>query len=201
MRPNWFVGLAPHHESLERIYQTIYASPPRGLRAYDVYDLHVTVAFLGAIDAEVATNAWNEIMLSLRAGTVRLGRAQLFGRASRATALGFNVGAVQYGEAHGAAADAAFRESVASDRDALLQAAGRPADPRRARPHLTIARLPRGLTPLQRRTVIKWAEGIRVEELLRVDIAALYRSADRVAGEAEGRRYAIIDQRQLPASS
>ncbi len=197
MRPNWFVGLVPHPETLKRLYETIYSSPPRGLRAYDVEDLHVTLAFFGACDPDVALQAWTQNDMSLQATTLKLGGAQLFGRASRATALGFNVEAVKYGDAANVHADTAFRQFIGPYRDALLEAANRPADPRIPRPHLTIARLPRGLTPLQRRTVIRWAEEIRVTEHLPVEAVALYRSADREAGGAGGQRYAIVEECKL----
>lgn len=183
---------------------------PDVLRMYAPADLHITVAFLGSVPYEVAARVWETHTFALAPVTVRLGPVQLFGRPGRATALGFNVIPAghrrnnlvdrlrgQFGSDARKGADSLSPDLIAGlrfERDALLDLAECRPDSREPRPHVTIARLPRDATSLERRRAIGWAEKLVIDEPVVLNSVALFTwSAVRDASA----RFRIVDERQL----
>lgn len=186
MKANWFVGLPVRSAELE----SLLGEAPDAIRAYDADDLHVTVAFFGAMDENLVRAAWEGHEFVLPALFIRLAEAHLFGGRGRGTALGFKVEAVPK---KGRMDEGVLADMLRVERDVLLAAAGARPDEREPRPHVTVARLPRMLTSGQRRKAMRWAELATFEDLLNVERIALYTSAD----ERPARRFRIVDERRL----
>lgn len=161
-RPNWFVALPVDPGSwFERL-----PPPPAAARLFAPGDLHLTVAFFGAVEAEAAGRAfatarrWAAGPLSVRLGPVRA-----FGSKRQPSALSAvpTEGAEELAHAIGAV------------RDPLLEIAGAPPDGRPPRPHVTLARVSRRARADERRAALAWAEGLDLgEPVVRLDRLALY---------------------------
>ena len=148
MKPNWFVGLrVPLAAGVARAV----TEPPAGVRRFAAEDLHLTVAFLGAVGEEAALRAWaaggratGPAIAATLAGVVRMGSARRF------SAL-----AAELGEGHREACDL-----IDALRTPMLEAAGSRPDTRPPRPHVTVARLRRRASPAERRGAVAWASGL-----------------------------------------
>lgn len=129
--PNWFIGLPVAAQELPA---GLLGSIPPGLRRFHADDLHLTVAFLGAVRPDAARAAWR-LAGDIEEGPLRADTGPLaaFGRPGRPSAYGLELGA-------GGEAVAAF---IARWRDPLRAAAGVGAERRDVRPHVTLARPPR----------------------------------------------------------
>ena len=163
-RQNWFIGLPVHADELPA---GILASLPPGIQRFHEEDLHVTVAFLGPIGERRARAAfaladWTQ-WPTLSATT---GPRAAFGNPRRPSAYGLEV----EGDA--------VRRFLAAWRDALLQAAGRPAETRGIRPHVTLGRPPRRLAATMRDRARPWLDETQPPTPLRLDRIALFAGSD-----------------------
>lgn len=129
--PNWFIGLPVDAGELPA---GLMDSIPPGLRRFHADDLHVTVAFLGAVGPEAARAAWARVA-DIDAGPLRVQTGPLagFGRPARPSAYGLELD--RGGDA--------LAEFIGRWRDPLRAAAGVGPEGRDVRPHVTLARPPR----------------------------------------------------------
>ncbi len=188
MRPNWFVGLPVDDAWVPRAIDGI----PAGLRTFDGEDLHVTVAFLGDVDADAAYRGWRTV-IEHDDGAPRdlgpafdltLGRVLPFGPPSKPSALSVVP----------AEGDEACLGFIAAHRDRALRAAGSPPDRHAIHPHATIARIPRKATDEARAEALAWAESVPpLGVTVRVSEVALYTWTD----ERRKQLYRIVERRGL----
>ncbi|MEM9693026.1 MAG: RNA 2',3'-cyclic phosphodiesterase [Myxococcota bacterium] len=146
MRPNWFIGLAVSPDPwFEPVTAALEVAPQRraALRLFHPDDLHLTIAFLGAVSEEGARAAW-EASTDLAFETVdaRLERLEPMGQPRRPTVLAVAV------------ASAGAHRFIAAHRDTLLDKAGARPDRRAPRPHVTVARFRRRADDASRNEVI-----------------------------------------------
>jgi 2'-5' RNA ligase len=172
MQANWFIALpfpptALPVEELERL--------PAGTRGFHPDDLHVTVAFLGAVGERRALRAWRRLgpgnTLSLHA---TLGARAVFGPPRRPSALGLEV--------DGANGEAQLRHFIAAWRDILREAADLDADPRTVRPHVTLGRPPRRPDADWNHELTAWLDCPAIHAPVCLDRIALYTRANPDAG-------------------
>lgn len=168
MRPNWFVALpvAPG-PWLARL-----GALPAGVRAFHPDDLHLTVAFLGAVDETRAHAAFARALpLPLAPCDATLGDVVPLGNPRKPSALSARV----------VAGEAEIARAMTAVRDAICDAAGAPREQRPALPHLTLARIGRTASRSERAEALRWAASLALGEP-RVEITrvALYTwSAER----------------------
>lgn len=155
---NWFIGLplatGVWFDALE---------PPPGVRKFGRDDVHITVAFLGAVSAESARRAFAARTFPLARRSVQLGEVEVFGRQSAFSAL------VQ---------DHELELAIARERPWYLSAAGARPDERPPRAHATLARPQRRITPEQLRAAIAWARALQLDVRVELDRLALYTWSD-----------------------
>lgn len=160
MSANWFVALpVPADGWFARV-----GDPPSGVRRFHPSDLHLTVAFLGAVDAEAAARAFAVARaLPLAPVQASLGAVVPMGGPRHFSALSARL---QAGER-------AIADAIAAVRDGACVAAGARCDVRPVLPHLTVARLGRRATPAERREAVRWAAAL--------DLTGVHVSIARVA--------------------
>ncbi len=164
-RPNWFIGLPVRAQELPA---GILDSLPAGIQRFHAEDLHVTVAFLGPVAERAACAAWSlQDWSRLPVLSAATGPRAAFGNPRRPSAYGLEID----GEA--------LERFVADWRDPLLEAAGRPPDPRSVRPHLTLGRPPRRLAATMRGRAREWLQGEQPPVPIRLDRIALYTWSDQ----------------------
>ena len=163
---NWFIGLPVRADELPA---GVLASLPAGIQRFHEQDLHVTVAFLGPVDERRARAAWSLTEWSrLPPLAATTGARAAFGNPRRPSAYGLDLGGDE------------LERFLRDWRDPLLEAAGRPPDPRALRPHLTLGRPPRRLAATMRARARGWLQQEQPAAELRLDRIALYtRSGDR----------------------
>lgn len=180
-QPNWFVALpveaGPWMDAL--------ANAPDAVRTFAPGDLHVTVAFLGAVDEAAASDAfcvaeaWPTGPLQVALGPLRpLGARRMPSALSAILIEG----------------ETAVAAGICTVRDEMLQVAGARPDHRAPLPHVTLARISRRATPAQRHAAIAWAEG--------VDLAAPRVVLDRIAlyswsADRRNRLFDVVEERPL----
>ena len=180
---NWFIGLPVRADELPA---GVLASLPAGIHRFHAEDLHITVAFLGPIGERRARGAfeitdWTQ-WPTLSAMT---GPRAAFGNPRRPSAYGLDV----EGEA--------VRRFLAAWRDPLLHAAGRPAETRAVRPHVTLGRPPRRLAATMRDRARPWLDESQPSMPLRLDRIALFTGSD----ERPHRLFTRLRECPLTASS
>ena len=180
MRPNWFIGLPV--PAADWLLETL-SNAPEGLRCFQPADLHITLAFLGTVDSELAHSAWSAAEKRAMDPTFIVpGKVRPFGAKKRPSALSFVLEA-------GHDEIAAYMER---NRTAILRGAGRPPDKRPPRPHLTIARIPRRADDKLREAALNWAESVETPGLgITLDRMALYSWAD----DRTERQFKIVEQK------
>lgn len=169
MRPNWFVAWPVRCAGLdERIGEL-----PADVRRFAPVDRHITLAFFGGVEAEAARRAF-DCLGALPAVDVGFGPVVLFGDRRKGTALSAEIEAGR----------GVLVNGMRAWRDAMLERAGAGPEYREPRPHMTIARMQRGIAPEGRRVALAWASGIDLSGLTaRIDRIALFTwSADRRHG-------------------
>jgi len=177
MRPNWFVGQPVRDPE---ILADLPEAPPR-VRLFAPEDLHITVAFLGGVDAEAAHAAFelaSDFTCAVDAAT--LGAVHPMGPPRRASALSFwlEAGRDEVAEAIGAV------------RDAMLERAGARRERRPPLPHLTIARIQRNANRADRHQALRWAASIDAGgRSVRLAPLALYTWAEN----RRERQFQIVD--------
>ena len=169
MAANWFIGLpvaaGPWLSRLE---------PPAGLcvRLFAPSDLHLTVAFLGAVSREAAHAAFAQVgSFALAPCEVRLGPLVPLGRPARASAFSALLSEGRE----------VVEQAISDARAAMFAAAGARPDTRPALAHLTLARPQRRASDLEVRAATEWARGVDLgAPMVRLDRIALYTwGADR----------------------
>lgn len=182
---NWFIALPIVSDQLSA---GMIADLPPQLRRLDPADLHVTVAFLGAVGERRALATWTETA-AMQAGPfeVRTGAPAALGRPRRPSAYGLDL-----------VAEAGFTEWLAYWRDRLRAAAGVEPETRSVRPHVTLARPPRRADAGIHQRARTWTQTTRpTPATLCLDRIALYTAAD---GPGQ-RRYQAIRERPLRAAN
>ena len=132
---------------------------PACVRVFAAEDLHMTVAFLGAVAQAEARAAWQEaarlapsVTSPVQGGFVRV---EALGNPRRPSALAALVG-------EGAAP---LAEMIRALQAPLLAAAGSPPETRSPLPHVTLARVRRRASQSERREALHWAEKLDVSAL------------------------------------
>lgn len=156
--PNWFIALPFPPEALPK--GELDALPP-GTRRFHPDDLHVTVAFLGAVDEATALATWTAADWSSEPALRALGGCRAtFGPRHRPSAFG-----LEFEDPRGE-----LRAFIGRWRDRLLAAADLPPERREVRPHVTMGRPPR-----------HGGDTIRIREWLASGPGAVAVTLDRVA--------------------
>ena len=185
---NWFVAFPAVVEAPGGL-DALLDGAPGILRRFHPADLHLTLAFFGRLEPERLAAVQGAVnRLDVAATDAEATAFQLFPSPRRPSVI-----ALTLGRGNDFLADAISRW-----RPVLLAAAGRPADPRPPRPHLTVARLPRRLSASALKSLRRWIPSI---DPIPLAIAAprLYGwSPERPAGPVDPsapppRRFAMMD--------
>ncbi len=161
MRPNWFLALPVPADGWfpERL-----PPPPIGVRLFAPEDLHCTLAFLGAVEAEDARRAFAVLRECWPTETyeLRLGRGRL---------LGVSALALLFHPEDRAPLEAA----IAAHRPACLAAAGVRPEDRPPLAHSTLGRYSRRAPGPGRRAAREWIHSVDLASMrLRLGPPALY---------------------------
>lgn len=165
MPANWFIALpVPAGAWFEAV------QPPSGVRRFASSDLHLTVAFLGAVSPERASRAFEHARsFPLPKTVVRLGPIEALGSRRRPAAF---AAVVEQGRLQ-------VEHAVGLARPAMWEAAGSIADPRPPLAHVTLARPMRRATAGEIERALSWAKGLRLEgALAQLERIALYTWAE-----------------------
>ena len=174
---NWFVGLPV---DTGRWLAPLVRTAPATVRVFHPEDVHMTVAFLGAVPQDAAERAWATLQGS-RSSPIELslGGLRPMGNPRRPSALSGNdcVAAL-----------------IATLRAPACAAAGARPDDRPPLPHITVARPSRSASPAELRTAVEWAEAQRpVGAKVLLDRLALFTwAADR-----RERQFRVVAQQPL----
>jgi len=178
---NWFIALPVSATAAPPQLDDL----PRVLERFAVSDLHVTIAFLGRIDAATAWGAWHSAS-RIEAGPIRAharGRLTL-GSPRRPSACGLELD------------DDAGRIAaiIERHRDALRAVVGLPPEDRDALPHVTLGRVPRKRRLEGKAAVKSW--------VARGDAEAWRTTLDRIglytrASDRRSRYFARVAERPL----
>ena len=159
---NWFIGLPIPSDPW---FQTL-PEPPSNVRPFAAEDLHASVAFLGRVEAEQASAAF-ELAQNWPTGPIpaTLEDVRPMGNPRRASAL---TAMIQ-------AEPGLLEDAIGSVRNAMLAAAGAPPDQRPPLAHVTLARIGRKASKQERKNAISWAEGLDLgRPVVTIDRLALY---------------------------
>ena len=185
MEANWFIALPFPPESLPR--EELHGLPA-GTRAFEPADLHVTVAFLGAVGERCALDAWRQLdvgdALPLSA---TIGPRALFGSPRRPSALGLDLDPDTD--------ESALTRFIAERRNGLRAAAGLAPEQRTVRPHLTLGRPPRRTDAAWQRALAAWIDRPAAHAPATLERIALYTRAE------PGDRRRFREVRSCPAPS
>jgi len=177
---NWFIGfpLRP-----DRWFDAVLADVPPSLQRSHPEDLHVTVAFLGAVGEAKARAAW--ATLDGWAATpldAVLGPVKPFGNVSRPSALAVVL----------AGGNEAVSRLVGELRGPMFAAANVPSDPRAPLPHVTVARPRRRASAAERQRAVAWAASVAAPLApVRFDQVALYTWSD----DRRERQFRVVTSR------
>lgn len=162
MKANWFIALPVPADG----WFSALPPPPAAMRGFGPSDLHLTLAFLGAVSEEAARAAWGAFVWPLPAAVdVSLGAVVPMGSPARFSALSalLDDGRERL--------EAAMTEA----RGAAYHAAGVQPDVRPAKAHVTLARPQRKATLAQREAGLLWAASLALPRMpLRLAAPALY---------------------------
>lgn len=176
-RPNWFVAApVPPDDWFDRLVTL----PPSGLRRFHPDDLHLTIAFLGAVGEAAARRAFAALRWPAGAARVTLGAVVPMGSNRRYSALS---ALLDDGRQR-------VEGAIAATRDIVCTAAGARLEHRPAKAHLTLARPHRRATPAERDDGLAWARGLSLAGVgLVLTRVALYTWAeDRAEDPDQDRR-------------
>jgi 2'-5' RNA ligase len=181
---SWFIALPVRAgDWFSRLSPT-----PSGTRLLAAEDLHLTVAFLGAVGEASARAAFDSLPpAAIRRFKISLGAVVPMGNPRRPSALSVQIEGTD-GEGR-SIADVLF-----APRDALREAADLPTEKRPMRPHVTLARLRRKASAKERQRAFAWAE--------ESDLASTRIGLDRIglytaARDRRAHAYDIIESRRL----
>jgi len=181
-KPNWFVAAPiPAADWLP----DVLADLPASCRGFQPEDVHLTVAFLGAMDPdrrEAVAAAMDRVAAAPL--HIRLGALLALPSPKRPSAFSFSV-------TQGAEAATGL---IGDWRESLWAAAGARADTRPPLAHITVARPIRKFGPRGQREGMDWMRGVAPPDgLLIIDRLALYTWAE----DRRLRQFQIVHQRPL----
>lgn len=175
MEANWFIALPFPVASLP---DEELKGLPAGTRAFDPADLHVTVAFLGAVGEQRALHTWRQLVIGDALPlSATIGRRAVFGPPRRPSALGLDLDADTD--------DSRLTRFIAEWRNGLRAAAGLAPEQRPVRPHLTLGRPPRRTDAAWQRALSAWIDQPAVHAPASLERIALYTRA----GPGDRRRF------------
>ncbi len=175
----WFVALP----IIGEVTAHLNAMPPK-LRPMVANDLHITIAFFGAVNEAAAHAGFDATQLAFSACVVSFGAIEAMGDGERWSALAAQM------------PNDALAIALGDARTAALQVAGARPETRAPRPHVTLARLMRRAKAQDREAALAWAHACNLDGVAaRVDSLALYVSTDRARDD--GGRYDIVARRAL----
>lgn len=162
--PNWFLAWPVKVSLGDRL-----ADVPDEVRAFAPADLHITLAFLGAVDRDIARDTFDSLDLSLLSPTqISFGDVVLMGHPRRGTALSAEV----------ADGRETLATQIGAQRSELLERAGARPERYEPRPHMTIARIHRRASRTAREAALRWAAAIDLSSMsATVERLALYTSS------------------------
>ncbi|MCB1045140.1 MAG: hypothetical protein KDC35_19510 [Acidobacteria bacterium] len=181
MRPNWFVAY-PLDRS-ERLLPFLDHAPD-GLRPFHHEDMHLTIAFLGALEA-TAQHHVTQLLRTCKWPRVEatLGKLLPLPNAKRFSALSFEL---REGRNEMVAVMSAYR-------DDLHRTAGIPLDRRPPLPHVTIGRPRRRASVAARLDLLAWGATLDVSNLrFCFDRVVLYTWADD-RSERQFKKVCLVD--------
>jgi 2'-5' RNA ligase len=158
-------------------------APPARVRVFAASDLHITLGFLGAVQVSDARNAWDQIgkVASFHEVKGSFCGIEPLGHPRKPSAL---AAMVETGRD-------ALSEMIAQARDPLLRAAGAREDSRPPLPHMTLARIQRRASAVERREALGWAQSIDLRGVTFTAAAvALYTWAD----DRQERLFQIVER-------
>jgi len=159
--PNWFIALpvlaGPWFDNWE---------PPPAVRMFAKSDLHLTIAFLGAVSEERAYAAFElAAEFPLSGLDVSLGEVEALGSKQRPSAFS---ALLKRGRAE-------VERAMTSSRHAMWARAQAQPDSRPALAHITLARPSRKISTPDLQRAIAWARSLQLgEPVFRLDRIALY---------------------------
>jgi RNA 2',3'-cyclic 3'-phosphodiesterase len=161
MLPNWFIAI-PVADT--RILEALPPAPS-GLRVFAAADLHLTVAFLGAVGEARARAAFEAMDWPLAPREIGFGEVVPMGSPQRFSALSALL----------TEGREAVESAMSFARGAAFAAAGIDAERRPPVAHLSLARLRRHASDAEREAALAWARSIDLSGLrLRISGIALY---------------------------
>lgn len=182
MQPNWFFALpVPANPWLDAVLRDL----PESCRAFAPDDVHMTLAFLGALAPNRVTHMLALLeKIEAPAFEISLGPLLALPNPKRPSALSFSV---RSGHEQAVAL-------IAAHRDGLLAAAGAAPDGRPPLPHITIARPSRKYGHEGQRAALAWADTcVPPTGTIAITSVALYTwSEDR-----KDRQFRIVGQKTL----
>ncbi len=185
MEANWFIALPFPLASLPREELTRL---PAGTRAFDPADLHVTVAFLGAVGEHRALRAWEQLeTVDALPVSATIGPRAVFGSPRRPSALGLDLDTERDGSP--------LTRFIVEWRNGLRAAAGLAPEKRPVRPHVTLGRPPRRTDADWQRALATWIDRPAAHAPVTLERIALYTRAE----PGDQRRFREV--RSLPAPS
>ncbi len=181
---NWFVAIPIEASD----WFSRVGEPPPGIRRFAPEDLHLTLAFLGAVGEDAARAAFERARaIPLAPCEVQLGALVPMGAARRFSAL----------SAHLSQGEATVAAAIMAVRDDVCDAAGARRDLRPALPHLTLARPTRKATQSERAEALRWARALELgAPRVQLDSVALYTWFP----ERRERLFQIVDRCALASS-
>ena len=182
MAPNWFIAFPVQVANLR------LPPAPARVRVFGGADLHITLGFLGSVQASEALKAWAGVADydSLRPVTGSFTGVEPLGNPRKPSAL---CAIVDSGRVE-------ISEMISDARGPALAAAGAPEDCRPPLPHMTLARVQRRATAAERRQALRWARTIDLRGLkFTVSEVALYTWAE----DRQERLFKIVERRELGA--
>jgi 2'-5' RNA ligase len=183
---NWFIGLpvAPG------AWFGRVGAPPPGVTLFHPEDLHLTIAFLGAVTEDAARAGWAALVWDRPRLEVVLGAVVPMGSSRRPSAFS---ALLDQGRPE-------VEEAMGRSRGACFTAAGARPEERAPKAHVTVARPSRKATDRERRAGEVWAAGLDLgRPTVTLDRVALFTwSETRHAGD-DGPRFRVVESRLLPA--
>lgn len=160
-RPNWFVGLRVRGGDF-----LAALSPPAHVRLFSADDLHITLAFLGAVDEARAHAAFAfAAQVRLPALETQLGAVRALGGRRRPSA--FSALPMQHCDA--------IEASMSEVRDLMCDAAAVRRETRAALAHITFARPERRASDDEVHAAARWATALDLgHPRVRIDSVGLY---------------------------
>lgn len=186
MKPNWFIALPVPAESW--FAERVAAHPQPSVRLFHPDDLHLTVAFLGAVDEAAARQAWDLATL-WRQGPFRISFGEVIGMGPPAQYSALSALLVRGRDE----AEAGMRAC----RDPMLSAAKSRPELHPIKAHVTLGRPRRDARPAERNAALAWALQLPLQDVeLELSEIALYTWPE----DRRERQFRTVERQALPAA-